>query len=215
MYNIYENNIDKGLDLGLFNKRMIDICNEHRRQNRAMAFAFILYDFENPQVFKILNDMEYWIALNKISGKYLTIFSLNYQLPQKDSTLHGLVPIPIMVSPSVATNGLIRKYFGSDLVVTYPAILFFQVSHDSVVDSLLVTLVEEHIESAFLELKDYIKRAVESLERIHPENKWNIKEIFDALDREVRSARNMRKLKRVVKGAGGIAELISLVKGLF
>lgn len=83
MHPIYQNSTNKEFSLKSFSERMVDICNKHRKENRAMAFAFILYDLQNPQVSKILNDREYWLALNDISGKYLTIFSLNYQKPPK------------------------------------------------------------------------------------------------------------------------------------
>lgn len=219
MYTIYQNSTDEGLDLESFSRRMIDICNDHQKQNRAMAFAFILYDFQNPQFWKILNDREYWLALNEISGKYLTVFSLNYR-PQRrrrpfpdhgDTYVHMLTDITTWFNPAEGTNALITQYFGHNLAVTYPAILFFQVDRNAVVDSLMVELREEQIEPAFLELTDYITRAVEALKRIQPENKRNIREIFDCLEREVQSARNTRRFKRVAKGAGGIAELISLI----
>jgi len=202
---------------------MIEICNDHRKQNRAMAFAFILYDFQNPQVWKVLNDREYWLALNEISGKYLTVFSLNYKPPMRrsryreegDTTIHMLTDIPTRFNPAEGTNALIDKYFHSDFEVSYPAILFFQVNHNAVVDSLLIELREQLIEPAFLELREYISRAVEALKRIQPENKQNIKEIFDCLEREVRSAHSIRRFKRVARAAGRIVELISSIKGLW
>src|SRR5258708_2496891 len=169
---------------------MLEICNEHRAQARALAFAFILYDFENPQVSKILNDREYWLALNKISGKYLTVFSLNYQEPRSHSSAtRFLTAVPTTTNPSEGTNALIQKYFGEDVQVKYPTILFFQVNSERVVDSLLVELAEEEIEPAFLELKEYIVSAVAALRLITPNNRRNIKEIFDCLEREVKAAR--------------------------
>ena len=194
MYTIYQNSTDEGHDLVSFSKRMIDICNDHRKQNRAMAFAFILYDFQNPQVGKILNDREYWLALNEMSGKYLTVFSLNYRprrIPRRprdeiDHCFHMLTAISTRFNPAEGTNALIERYFGPNVAATYPAILFFQVDGNAVVDSLLIELREQQIEPAFLELRDYVNRAVEALKKILPENKRNIGEIFDCLEREVR-----------------------------
>ena len=57
-----------------FSQSIIDVCEKHRIDSRALAFAFILYDFNNPQIFKILNDRDYWNALHTISGKYLSIY---------------------------------------------------------------------------------------------------------------------------------------------
>ncbi|MDB5148585.1 MAG: hypothetical protein JWQ57_2605 [Mucilaginibacter sp.] len=35
-----------------FKENLIGLCNQFRSQNRALAFAFILYDFKSPQVKK-------------------------------------------------------------------------------------------------------------------------------------------------------------------
>ena len=80
MYTIYQNTTNEGYDINSFTECMISICNEHKKANRVLAFAFILYDFENPHLWKVLNDQVYWLALNEISGKYLTVFSLNYKV---------------------------------------------------------------------------------------------------------------------------------------
>ena len=118
---------------------MIHICNQHRKKNRALAFAFILYDFENPHLWKILNDREYWLALNRISGEYLTVFSLNYKEKRwpRSGYTHMLLNVPVNFNPSIGTNELIEKYFGKTIQMRYPAILFFQVDNEKVIDSLL------------------------------------------------------------------------------
>ena len=79
MYKIFLNSKNEALSFNSFKDKMIEICNSHREKNKALAFAFILYDFENPQISKVLNDEEYWLALNKISGEYLSVFSINYK----------------------------------------------------------------------------------------------------------------------------------------
>jgi len=165
MYTIYQNSNDCGHGFGSFKKEMINICNQQRDSKKAFAFAFILYDFENPQLWKILNDNEYWQALNKISGKYLTVFSINYK-PKRKKRKQAITPmlfaIPIDYSPAEGSNKLTRKYFG-DISVNYPAILFFQVNKNSVVDSILIELKEEEIEKSYLEIKEYIKKSVDEL----------------------------------------------------
>ena len=65
------------LSTDAFGQSIIDVCEKHRKENRALAFAFILYNFENPQIFKILNDRNYWNALNTISGQYLSIYYIH------------------------------------------------------------------------------------------------------------------------------------------
>lgn len=226
MYDIYLNSDDSIHSFNSFRDKMIEICNQHRNENRALAFAFILYDFHNPHLRKVLEDNAYWLALNEISGKYLTVFSLNYtkerqksrrpvrRRPRRNNEIEFLTLINTSQSPAESSNELIQKYFGT-IEVKYPSILFFQVDNDTVTDTLLIQLDEETIEQGFLELKSYIQSAVETLEKIENENKFNIDIIFDNLESNVKSTKSMRKFKRVTKNAGGLIGLISSIKGLF
>ena len=223
MYTIYHNSNAEGHNFQSFKDEMIQICNQHRKENRALAFAFILYNFENPQLWKVLNDREYWLSLNDISGEYITVFSLNYIEPKKLRKhqqdefrgLEYLTNISTDLNPSEGAKELIQKYFGTEIKVKYPAVLFFQVDNNSVIDSLLVELKEEMIEPAFLELKEYLKSSVEALKQITPENRGNIKEIFDCLESNVKSTQSVKKIKRVFKNSGNLIGLISSLKGLF
>jgi hypothetical protein len=225
MYTIYHNSNDEGHSFQSFKDEMIQICNQHRIEKRALAFAFILYDFENPQLWKVLSDNEYWLSLNEISGEYITVFSLNYKVRKKNiqrkqqnngfGGFEYLINIPMNLNPSKGTNELISKYFGDEIQVKYPAVLFFQVDNESIIDSLLIELKEERIEPAFLELKDYLKSSVEALKQIAPENRGNIKEIFDCLESSVESTQSVKKIKRVFKNAGNLIGLLSSIKGLF
>ena len=58
-----------------FHQSIIDVCNKHREESRALAFAFILYDFENPQINKILNDLKL-ISLFSLTSDFVTNFDL-------------------------------------------------------------------------------------------------------------------------------------------
>ena len=203
MQTIFLNSNNEALDLDSFEEKMIQICNEHRKEDRALAFAFILYDFENPHVLKILNDRDYWLALNAISGKYLTIFSLNYnekkwQQWEDSRHIEMTTNISTIQNPSEGAKVLIEKYFGN-VEIRYPAILFFQVDNKSVIDSLLIDLKEEYIQLAFLELKEYITHAVISLKRITPENKKNIHEIFNCLANEIKHVKTIRNVYTVLQ----------------
>lgn len=219
MYPIYmhENVGAEGMDFGSFSKKMVEICNEHKQANRALAFGFILCDFDNPQIWKILNDREYWLALNEISGEYLSVFNLNYRSTQGKPRglyeLRYLTNLSTNLNPRVATNTLIQKYFKEDRV-NYPAILFSQVDNNSVIDSLLIDLKEQEIEKAFLELKNYLIEAVSALKNIRPENRQNAKEVFNCLEAEVKSLKTARRIKRIVQNMSSVTSLISSIKDI-
>jgi hypothetical protein len=90
MYTIYQHSNRKGHDFNSFKEDMIKICNSHRKNGKALAFAFILYDFDNATLRKVLNDQYYWDELDHISGKYLTVFSINYKpMPMFESSSYG------------------------------------------------------------------------------------------------------------------------------
>lgn len=215
MHSIFLNSENKVLSFSSFHEKMVEICNSHRENNKALAFAFILYDFENAQIQKVLNDKDYWLALNKISGEYLSVFSINYKAEDEGmEKFSSLTTFSYNDNPSIATNKLIENYFGANVKVTYPAILFFQVNEEEVIDSLLIELKEEKIEEAFLELKENIKITVDVLKKVHKENKRNFKEIFDLVENELRANKNSSKIKRVTKGAGNIIGLASSVIGI-
>lgn len=184
-----------------FAQSIIDICENHRNDKRALAFAFILYDFENAQIFKILNDRNYWSALHTISGKYLSI----YYIPSSESTFgedldavsdrekRGLYQID-------GNNGvsniqpMLKKYLELDENVKNPSILFFQVEGNMISDYFLIELLEERIEDSFIELKEYVSSAVDRLKMIDPENYGNFQPIFESLKQGVKS----KKFRRVL-----------------
>jgi len=128
----------KGDSFAQFRNEFMDICASHHKNARALAFAFILYDFEHPQIVKVLEDQHYWNALNKISGKYLTVFSfrLNSFGTFDDS------------------RAFIKEQFGVDLPEANPSILFFQVSDKQISDSFMVEIKADMVGGAYFGAPD-------------------------------------------------------------
>ncbi len=62
------------LSTDVFYQSIIDVCKKHREDHRALAFAFILYDFENPQILKILNDNFNLSMFMNLNYKFRQIF---------------------------------------------------------------------------------------------------------------------------------------------
>lgn len=216
MVEIYHNSLDKKYGFHSFYENFLEICNGHKDQDRALAFAFILYDFESPQLLKVLRDTDYWRSLNQKSGNYLTVFSIHYKEKVKVRGSHSFSPKSGGNNFSKldrSSNQLVRKYFG-EINIKYPAILFFQVDKENVTDALLIELDEKKIESAFLELKEYIDSAVQALESILPEYRKNHQEIFNNLDLNVRSTKTIKRIKRFSRVAKSIIELASTVEGM-
>jgi hypothetical protein len=179
-----------------FSQGIIELCDKHRNETRAIAFAFLLYDFRNPQIIKVLEDRDYWNALNAISGKYLSIYYIHSKERNFAADLEasngverrGMHPI----SGGVTMGNIVpmlKRYLALETNVKLPSILFFQVEGKLISDYFLIELFEETIEKSFIELKDYILEAVASLKRIDPTCYENYQPIFECLKRGVDSER--------------------------
>ncbi|MFV7236297.1 hypothetical protein [Flavobacterium sp. ZB4R12] len=227
MFTVTINSENRKSSYEQFEREFFKICNEHRENNRALVFAFILYDFENEHIGKILEDPHYWLSLNSISGEYLTVFSLHYKAEDMKSKLMDIMKqrmnqgtqkefnmIPTDQNPSQDTNKLIQKYFGKDFKIKYPSVLFFQVKENAVSDSRLIQLDQEGIEASFLELKQYIKIAAEALQEVNREYKHNVDELFSLVDQSVSGLRQKIQIKKGIKTVTSLAELAATVTGL-
>jgi len=203
---IFEGGLIHELSTDIFSKGIITLCEKHRKQNRALAFAFLIYDFENPQIFKILEDVNYWNALNTISGKYLSVYYIHSRENTfgEDLSAHNghehrwLYPIEDRMQLS-AVMPMLKNYLALDEDVKLPAILFFQVEGKLISDYFLIELFEDKMEESFIELKDYISSAVNQLKMIDPDNYGNYQPIFESLKQRVKSTKFRKVFSRNVQ----------------
>ena len=185
---------------------ILSVCRKYHEENRALVFAFIISDLESPHINKILRDNDYINALHSISGNVMTIFYLHANfvddllVKKKSSNVMrlelGVEPIdtPRAIQPKHMAEMLIR-----DKISTTPSVLFFQVSDGTISDYFVACLMEENIESGFIELKNIIKDGVKSLVNIHEENNKNYNEIFKLLKTSVEASDFWRKADRSYK----------------
>lgn len=198
---IFNDGMIQELSTNAFAQSIIDVCEKHRNDKRALAFAFILYDFKNPQIFKILNDRNYWNALHTISGKYLSIYYIHSPENTFGEDLdavngreqRGLYPIEGDNNLNTILP-MLKRHLKLNKVVKNPSILFFQVDGTMISDYFLIELFEEQIEDSFLELKDYVSSAVDQLKIIDPDNYGNFQPIFESLKKGVKSTKYRRVL---------------------
>ncbi len=189
-----------------FSSGIIELCKTHREENRALAFAFLIYDFQNPQTIKVLEDEDYWNALDTISGKFLSIYYINSKEKSFAEDLEAASDVERRGMHEIDTGipidhllPMLKQYLALDGNVTLPSILFFQVEENLISDYFLIELFEESIEKSFIELKDYIVTAVERLKMIDPENYDNFQPIFESLKQGVDSTRFRKVLFRKVQ----------------
>ncbi len=198
--NVYELNTND------FSDGIIELCEKHREESRALAFAFLIYDFLNPQIIKVLEDADYWNALDTISGKFLSIYYINSRernfaedlAAASDVERRGMHPINAGI-PIDYLLPMLKNYLALDNNVKLPSILFFQVEGKLISDYFLIELSEESIGKSFIELKDYISVAVDRLKMIDPENYGNFQPIFESLKQGVDSKRFRKVLFKNVQ----------------
>ena len=174
---------------------IIRIGKEHKTEKKALAFAFIVYDFDNPHIDEMLAKSSYYNALDYISGKTLTVFYinssyLNYQSDKaKESNKMNFefgvqkIDAPANVSPKYIAEKLINK----DSLPS-PSIMFFRISDNTVSEYTIAHLRENEIEKGFNELLNIIKTAVDSLSQVKDKYRDNEKEIFSLLKQSIESS---------------------------
>lgn len=147
MYTIYEQQNGSGQGLGLYDfiKIFDNICEEHRRQGRAKAFAFLFYDFNNQSIRRVLKNAGGFKELNNLAGSELSIFYFHSNDPNSLSEF----------------NDIVIKAFEFEREILFPAMIFFRVNDREVDDIKIVELIERDYLSSFRELyktiEDYIK----------------------------------------------------------
>src|SRR6185437_6834927 len=167
----------RALSLDDFDRDFLAICEAHRAQGRALAFAFIIFDARSPHLRKALDDDAYWQALDALSGRQITVFSfLAYlherspEAPQRVMRAMFAVPANLVANPQDRLTELFPGLARAKL----PAILFFQVADREVVGSTTVSLnAEIEPASAYNEVAAILTAALESIAAVDDENASN------------------------------------------
>jgi hypothetical protein len=221
MVPIYLNGRNEDYSFQSFHENMIKICNEHINDGRALAFAFILYDFTNESLVKALQNKVNWKALHELSGKYLTVFSIHTKgrqrvranNPASDNRFtQYMTTISSYESPKESENLLLKKYFKSD--VKFPAILFFQVDKLKVIDSVIFELEAQGEDNIYYEMKNYIIAAVKALQNIPEGSNEDNLDIFRELKGNVNQVQAKKNYKKVGKKVMQIGEILALISSL-
>lgn len=226
----------KGFDEEDFKNYLLGICRQHKNAGRALAFAFIVYDFDDNTIPQIIENEKYWTSLDKISGHYLSVFYVNtqnsyYKRRQREiyqeelakkrrasekGYFQEMLPIFMKNTPLEKSIEFLKKEFQLEDKIKNPFVLFFQTDGEDILDCFVIMLKEEKLEDAFLELKTQIKNAVDSLAKVTTDNFKNHQEIFNLIKAGVKGGNftNFVKTKIIAKiGIGSIISFIKLIAG--
>jgi hypothetical protein len=196
-----------------FQEQLVKICEDHRGSGRAMLFAFILYDYRNAQLLKVLRDADYWRALDHLAGKSLTVFTIRAAEPLESYEIErrGMHGVDGPGDPGMKYQLILRSYFGLRERLTLPAVLFFQVHDGEVVDHELWQLQQQRVEDAFVELRDAIGLVVTALEKVEDENRGNAVELFNLVKRRIGEERTKVRILKGLKAIRAVKDITSFV----
>jgi hypothetical protein len=179
-----------------FKHYFLDICHSHHEEGRALAFAFILYDFNHPEIIKTLHDQDYWKALDCISGKYLTVFSFHHfdRRSRSDDFKNS--------------QQFIEERFGIELSKARPSVLFFQITNGQVSVPFAVEIQSETVQQAFVEIRGILSDVVDSLKEVMPEFRHNTAETFNLITNRLWQRKAVLSLRKVLGLVGSAQELV-------
>jgi len=198
----------KDYDFNGFRQEFLAICRNHQQQNRALAFAFILYDFNHPEIRKVLADEHYWDALNYISGSSLTVFS--FHLDKK----HRGGPGSSASQAFAGSQQFVGKQFGIELPRERPTMLFFQVTGDQVLTPCVLEVRAKTVEDAFNEIHATLLDAVDSVKDVQPKYRQDSAAVFDLIYYRLMQRKTFLVIKTVLKLAGSAQEFVGKLHGL-
>jgi hypothetical protein len=148
MIPIYEHGHGRGIGHGLnsFLDRFGAICQEHVQSKRAKAFAFILYDFHDQDLRRILKDQGVFANVDRLAGTNLSVIYLH-----------------------TGTREAIRKFntallskLGVSEKAIPPCVVFFKLSKDKIEDVAIAQLDNADLVHGFHELYGVIERYIET-----------------------------------------------------
>jgi hypothetical protein len=219
-------NPNQAFNLENFSQLLLEMCEEHHENNRAFAFAFIVYDYEDAAIQNIIENKKYWAALDKISGGYLTIFYINpnndyydrrqreiYQeMQNQQNRIEMMQPLRYEETDLEKSIEYLNTTFGFDENLKHPFILFFQTDGEQIINYFIIRLKEKKFQESFLEITRQIKNAVKSLSQVTPDNFNNRKEIFSLIKDGVKGGNINNFIKTEIIPKIGIDKIFSFLK---
>jgi hypothetical protein len=153
----------------------------------------------------MLQDAEYWAALNEVSGRYVSVFV--FYSPMREPEPNDTWEHKHVEKASEAME-ILRRHF-SNKSLTLPSLLFFQVAENKVADSYAVKIKDDgKEEETFLEIKKILGIVRDAIKRVDYDNKDNAGEIFNMIRSELKD----HKLKVTIgKGAKWVLDAEGLV----
>ena len=185
-------------------------CQKISNEDKSLAFAMLVFDFEDAHIKKILADSDYFNALDQIQGDLLTIFYVNseYVKHQSGEASNSNVMRVELSLQTISTNSPISpKTIASRLInnenLPSPSLLFFKINRREITDYTIAKLRDNKKEDGFNELIKIISTATSTLSKIDSKNYDNKKEIFELLKNSIDGSETWKNInisfKKILK----------------
>lgn len=147
MIPIYEQGGGRGIGHGSdgFLRRFRQILQEHVDAERAKAFAFLFYDFNDHIFKKVLKDQGVFVELDRLSGNNLSLFYLHAGGRKVVNDF----------------NKTFLSKLGIDKQVNLPCVVFFKFNKGKIENVFAVQLENTNLIHGFKELYDVIQRYID------------------------------------------------------
>jgi hypothetical protein len=203
-----------------FDRDFLALCEAHRAQGRALAFAFIVFDARAPHLRKAIEDDAYWEAFDALSGRELTVFTFMAYFHDRAArepphAMRAMFGVPANLA-AIPQNRLAELFPGLGRS-KLPAVLFFQVDKGEVLGSIAASLsVEGDPATAYNEVAGVLKTALESIEAVDDENAGNARAIFGLIESALKDRARARKAVAIYNGVRKLplTGILKIVHGL-
>lgn len=192
-----------------FVREVMAVCEDHRNQGRALLFAFLLFGSRDPEVMKVINDRDYWRALDHEAGEYLTVFVMTSPLSDPRSPRQRWNEFE--QGAAVRALEVLKNHFRAPEEVQLPCLTLFQVKDGEVIDGFAARIVGESSDATYRCIKGHFTLVRDALLDLREENKKQDQEIFSLVRRRFDEAHQLNQLKRI---AGPLRSLASVLKSI-
>ena len=176
----------------------IELARTYRpEKGQANLFGVVVFTDSHPHIKKMLNDEDYWRALDELSGPRWVIFATraaagNWYVPPPPPDSLGLMR---MVWQEPRENRKLLSAFALDSTSDLPILVIFAEGSDGEVRSTWVKLQDTSEKEAFESLREVLVRIASALDIVLEENRCLDTRAFNAVSYALKDYREWNALR--------------------
>jgi len=179
----------------------IKLVEKHKpRDGDANIYGIILYTDAHPHIKKLLNDDDYWVALDEWSGSQWAVFSIRalkgeMGFPEMPRGVKGYM-MPVWKEPR--ENKQLLDAFEIKSTESLPLLLIFAKDEDGSILKNEINIPSSSVEEAFNALKEELSNIAQAIGGIDSKNLKNPLGVHSAVSLAIQSKKDWKRLKKGV-----------------